>query len=147
MIDCGCRSLLELRASKSQESPAILAAVGAALCDNFDSPANVPEGLGLRTDHGPQYTGADCQELCIRWNLDHTLAPVGRPTGNAVAERVIRTMKEECIWLRDWTSLVELQAALDAWRVVYNDQRPHQSLKWSTPSEVRASHAVLKLAA
>ena len=147
VIDCGCRSLLELRATKSQESPAVLAAVGAALVDNFGAPGNVPEGLGLRTDHGPQYTGADCAELCTRWNLDHTLAPVGRPTGNAVAERVIRTMKEECIWLRDWTSLAELQRELDAWRTMYNEQRPHQSLKWSTPSVVRASHCAQKLAA
>jgi len=147
VIDCGCRSLLELRVTKSQESSSVLAAVGSALVDNFGAPGNVPEALGLRTDHGPQYTGADCDELCKRWNLDHTLAPVGRPTGNAVAERVIRTMKEECIWLRDWTSLAELQSALDAWRVVYNEQRPHQSLKWRTPSEVRASHGSLKLAA
>jgi putative transposase len=147
VIDCGCRSLLELRVTKSQESPAILSAVTAALVDNFDTPAGVPEGLGLRTDHGPQYTGADCDELCKRWNVDHTLAPVGRPTGNAVAERVIRTMKEECLWLRDWKSLAEVQAGLDAWRRMYNEERPHQSLHWNTPSEVRASHRALKMAA
>ena len=76
-----------------------------------------------------------------------TFAPVGRPTGNSVTERVIRTMKEECIWLRDWNSIAELQAALDAWRIEYNERRPHQSLKWSTPSEVRGSHGALKLAA
>lgn len=106
-------------------------AVGAALVDNFGAPGNVQRarGLGLRTDHGPQYTGGDCAELCKRWNLDHTLAPVGRPTGNAVAERVIRTMKGECIWLRDWTSLAELHQELDAWRTIrmYNEQRPHRS--------------------
>ncbi|MBK8011750.1 MAG: transposase family protein [Deltaproteobacteria bacterium] len=87
--------MLELRVTKSQESPAILSAVGAALFKTFGSPSDVPEGLGLRTDHGPQYTGGDCEELCKRWGLDHTLAPVGRPTGNAVTERLIRTMKEE----------------------------------------------------
>lgn len=147
LIDCGCRSLLELRVTKSQESAAILAAVGAALVANFGSPANVPAMLGLRTDHGPQYTGADCEELCKRWSVDHTLAPVGRPTGNAVAERVIRTMKEECIWLRDWTSIIELQAALDEWRRMYNEDRPHQALNWQTPTEVRDRHVGRRLAA
>jgi hypothetical protein len=34
-----------------------------------------------------------------------TFAPVGRPTGNAVAERTIRTMKEECVWLADWRGI------------------------------------------
>ncbi|MCB9655213.1 MAG: transposase family protein [Deltaproteobacteria bacterium] len=120
---------------------------GAALFKTFCRPSDVPEGLGLRTDHGPQYTGGDCEELCKRWGLDHTLAPVGRPTGNAVTERLIRTMKEECIWLRDWNSLAELQAGLDAWRIEYNEQRPHQSLKWSTPSETREAHCALRLAA
>lgn len=120
VIDCGCRSLLELRVTKSQESPAILSAVGAALFKTFGAPTHVPDGLELRTDHGPQYTGGDCEELCKRWRLDHTFAPVGRPTGNAVTERLIRTMKEECLWLRDWNSIAELQAALDAWRIEYN---------------------------
>lgn len=139
VIDCGCRTVLELRVTKSQESPSILAGVGAALCAAFGTPSAVPDGLELRTDHGPQYTGEDCRELCARWKVDHTFAPVGRPTGNAVAERVIRTMKEECIWLRDWRSVTELQEGLEEWRRVYNEQRPHQALDWKTPAEARAS--------
>ena len=67
---------------------------------------------------------------------------MGRPTGNAVAERLIRTMKEECIWLRDWNSLAELRAALLVWLSEYNERRPHQSLAWSTPSERRAERLV-----
>jgi transposase InsO family protein len=63
--------------------------------------AAVPAGLELRTDHGPQYTGQDCAELLARGD-SRTLAPVGRPTGNAVVERLIRTMKEEVIRLQDW---------------------------------------------
>lgn len=68
------------------------------------------------------------------------MSRIGRPTGNAVAERVIRTMKEECIWLRDWRSRAELEAALTTWWQKYNDERPHQSLRWQTPSEVREQH-------
>jgi transposase InsO family protein len=46
----------------------------------------VPDGFEIRTDHGPQYTGATCDEFSTDWNVDQTFAPVGRPTGNAVAE-------------------------------------------------------------
>jgi putative transposase len=49
-------------------------------------------------------------------------------------------MKEECIWLRDWRSRAELDAALMMWWQKYNDERPHQSLRWQTPSEVRHQH-------
>ena len=82
--------------------------------------------------------GADCAALVEKWGLVHTFAPVGRPTGNAVAERVIRTMKEEVIWLRDWKNAAELREALLAWKVRYNTQRPHQALCWMTPAEYRS---------
>ena len=83
------------------------------------------------------------------WNVDHTFAPVGRPTGNTVAQRVIRTMPEQCIWLRDWVSLKDLGAALAVWQSEYNERRPHQSLHWSTPSERRQERlgSTMRLAA
>lgn len=138
LVDCGDRSVLGLVASKSQEAPTILAPVRSALREHFGGPAQVPSGLELRTDHGSQYTGSDCEALCKHWRVQHTLAPVGRPTGNAVAERTIRTMKEECIWLADFASAVELQTALDEWRETFNTRRPHQALAWQTPAERRA---------
>jgi putative transposase len=101
-IDCGCRSLLGMTVTKDQHGPAVLASVRHALVAAFGRPENVPEGVELRSDHGPQYTGSDCKDLVEDWHLVHTFAPVGRPTGNAVVERVIRTLKEEVIWLRDW---------------------------------------------
>lgn len=125
-------------ASKSQQSPVILAPVQAALREHFGAPTLVPAGLELRTDHGPQYTGSDCEDLCKHWRVQHALAPVGRPTGNAVAERTIRTMKEECIWLADFASRAELLAALDDWRETFNARRPHQALHGQTPAERRA---------
>jgi len=64
----------------------------------------------------------------------------GAPTGNAVVERVIRTLKEEVVWLRDWESIDELRAAIMAWVRRYNEQRPHQALGWKTPAEYRAEH-------
>lgn len=139
-IDCGCRSVLGLDVTKDQQAPAVLASVEQALREAFGEPSSVPVDLELRTDHGPQYTGADCADLVRRWGLTHTFAPVGRPTGNAVVERFIRTMKEEVIWLRDWNSAAELREAITAWLVKYNTRRAHQSLGWMTPSEYRAAH-------
>jgi putative transposase len=138
VVDCGDRRCLELEASQSQESTPILAPVEWALVAEFGSPAAVPAEMELRTDHGPQFTGGDCQQLCDHWGLNHTLAPVGRPTGNAVAERLILTLKQELLWTRDWESLAEVRQALPAWRDEYNHRRPHQALGWRTPTEQRA---------
>jgi hypothetical protein len=54
-----------------EESTAVLAPVEKALRRVFSAAGNVPDGLELRTEHGPQYTGGDCADLCSNWNLDH----------------------------------------------------------------------------
>lgn len=138
-VDCGCRSVLDVTVSKAQDAPAMLGSVDNALILAFGCPENVPDGVELRSDHGSVYTGADAHTFALRWGIEQTFAPVGRPTGNAVAERTIRTMKEECIWLADWRNAAELAAALEAWRTEYNEARPHQALNWKTPAEYRAS--------
>jgi transposase InsO family protein len=104
----------------------------------FGQPRQVPDGLELRSDHGPQYTGADAEAVCQRWHVLHTFAPVARPTGNAVAERVIQTLKVELLWTRDWESIAELEQAIVEWVDRYNHQRPHQALDWRTPAQQRA---------
>jgi transposase InsO family protein len=144
-IDCGDRTAV-IEVTKDQHGPAVLASVEAKLVAAFGSPTNVPDDLELRTDHGPQYTGADCAALCERWRLAHTYAPVGRPTGNAVVERFIRTLKEELIWLRDWDSADELRAAIASWLHHYLHHRPHQALNWQTPIERRAERLAAPVA-
>lgn len=144
-IDCGDRTAV-IEVTKDQHGPAVLASVEAKLVAAFGSPAHVPDDLELRTDHGPQYTGADCAVLCERWRLAHTYAPVGRPTGNAVVERFIRTLKEELIWLRDWDSADELRAAIASWLHHYLHHRPHQALNWQTPIERRAERLAAPVA-
>jgi putative transposase len=138
-VDCGCRSVLDVTVSKSQDSTSMLASVDNALVRAFGERENVPHGVELRSDHGSVYTGADAHALALRWGVEQTFAPVGRPTGNAVAERTIRTMKEECVWLADWKDLVELRIALEKWKFEFNELRPHQSLNWGTPAEFRAA--------
>jgi putative transposase len=138
VIDNGCRTLFEIGVSKAQDASAILKPIRDALEREFGDATSVPDGLELRTDHGSVYTGADCEELVAEWKLDHTFAPIGRPTGNAVAERVIQTMKLEVLWLRDWESIDEVRSAIDAWKHFYNTERPHEALNWQTPAERRA---------
>jgi putative transposase len=138
VVDCGCRSALQIGISKAQDAPAILAPLERALEQAFGEPNVVPDDIELRTDHGSVYTGDDCAKLSLAWKLDHTFAPIGRPTGNAVAERFIQTLKLEVVWLRDWEDMEELGAAIEVWRRFYNDERPHEALDWQTPSERRA---------
>lgn len=147
VIDCGDRTGLACEVMKSQQAPMVLAPVEKSLVAEFGEPANVPWDLEFRSDHGTQYTGRDCEALCEHWGVTHTFAPVGRPTGNAVAERFIQTLKIELIWSRDWESIAELRAAIEVWLGEYNHERPHQALDWETPAERRAKNLGMQAAA
>jgi len=138
VIDCGDRYVLDIEVSKSQEAPSTLLPVERALFTSFGTAQAVPDGLELLTDHGPQYTGSDCDSLCNRWGVDHRFSGVGRPTGNSIAERVILTLKTELIWTRDWNDVAELREAVREWMKTYNSGRTHESLNNRTPAQARA---------
>ena len=106
----------------------------------FSAGVSQPKSSSRLRSTGARTAGSDCHDLCEKWRVDHTLAPVGRPTGNAVAKRFIQTLKVELIWTRDWASVAELREAVKQWLHVYNHVRPHQALSWMTPAEKRAEN-------
>lgn len=55
------------------------------------------------------------------------------PKGNADTERVIRTIKEDLIWINEWKSPPHLEERLQEWIIKYNTDFPHSSLKYKTP--------------
>ena len=64
-------------------------------------------GLGLRHDWGPQYTAHQFQGELAWLGIRSTASYVGEPECNGVAERFMRTLKEECLYLHDFESLEE----------------------------------------
>jgi putative transposase len=52
-----------------------------------------------------------------------------------MVERLIRSVKEQCLWLHNFASLDEARQALGAWFKYDNEQRPHQALGMKTPRE------------
>jgi transposase InsO family protein len=44
-------------------------------------------------------------------------------------------MKEDLIWLQEWTSFQELYNALERWIEDYNTDFPHSSIKHLTPCQ------------
>ncbi len=137
-VDCGCRSVLDVTVTKSQSSGIILSSVDRFLELAFGSRCGARRGRAPRGP-GPAVHRPRRRELTATWHVADPFAPVGRPTGNAVAERTIRTMNEECIWLADWCDIDDLVAALERWARAFNEDRPHQALGWQTPAERRAA--------
>jgi putative transposase len=60
------------------------------------------------------------------------------PEQNGLAERFIRSLKEECVWQNNFESIEQARARIAKWIEWYNSGRPHQSLNYKTPDAVHA---------
>jgi transposase InsO family protein len=94
---------------------------------------DVARGLALRCDWGPQYI-ADAWINEVKW-LGCTISPsyVGEPECNGVAERFMRTLKEQCIYLHQFASLEEAQQLIGEFIARYNRRVAHRTPRPSDP--------------
>ena len=81
---------------------------------------DVARGLAVRHDHGSQYMARDFQKELRFLGIESSPAFVRAPEGNGCAERFIRTLKENLLWVRTFATVEELRRALLAFREAYN---------------------------
>ena len=60
------------------------------------------------------------------------------PQQNGMVERLIRTLKEQCVHRHRFESVQHASRIIADWILFYNTQRPHQALKMKTPAEAYA---------
>jgi len=101
---------------------------------NHQFPDGVREhGLCLMSDNGSQPTSVGFMKACRQLDIHQAFTSYNNPKGNADTERVFRTMKEELLWLREWTSPFELADALKNWVEYYNGSYLHSALGYKAP--------------
>ena len=103
------------------------------------------------SDNGCQPTSIAFMEACSLLGIRQAFTSYNNPKGNADTERMMRTIKEELLWLREWTSAAELKTALKDWFEKYNRGYLHSALGYRTPerfeAEYKNSHATLLVTA
>ena len=103
------------------------------------------QSLGLMSDNGSQPTSLAFLRTCSTLEIQQAFTSYRNPKGNADTERMIRTLKEEGLWLQEWTSPWELISALGAWIESYNEHYLHSALGYKTPGqferEYQTSHS------
>jgi putative transposase len=80
----------------------------------------IARGLSLRHDHGSQYLSDAFQGELRFLGIASSPAFVRAPEGNGCAERFIRTLKENLLWVRTFQTIEELRLALLEFREIYN---------------------------
>lgn len=106
----------------------------------------VARGLSLRMDHGTQYLSDHFLNQLRYWGIHPSFAFVEQPETNGVAERFIRTLKEQAIHGRVFRNLKEVREAVAAFVKRYNEEWRLEKLGFLTPKEARAEFN-LKVAA
>jgi putative transposase len=98
---------------------------------------DIARGLAVRHDHGSQYMSDTFQAEMRFLGVQSSPAFVRAPEGNGCAERFIRTLKENLLWIRTFDTVEELRLALLAFRDIYNTTWLIQRLGYRTPVQVR----------
>ena len=90
----------------------------------------------FNTDQGAQFTAhpftSGLEAAGVRVSMDGR----GRALDNIFVERLWRSVKYEDIYLKEYTTVPELEAGLGRNFLFCNTERPHQSLGYQTPAEV-----------
>ncbi len=92
-------------------------------------------GLHLMSDNGCQPTSVAFMKASATLGITQAFTSYNNPKGNADTERLMRTLKEELLWLREWTSPLELEQAFPAWIEWYNTRYLHSALGYRTPCQ------------
>jgi len=98
---------------------------------------DVARGLALRHDHGSQYMSDAFQTEMRFLGIESSPAFVCAPEGNGCAERFIRTLKENLLWIETFDTVEHLRLALLNFREIYNSTWLIQRLEYRTPAQAR----------
>ena len=98
---------------------------------------DIAQGLVLRHDHGSQYMSHVFQEELTFLGITSSPAFVREPEGNGCAERFIRTLKENLLWLKTFDTVEELRLALHEFQRQYNETWLIGRHGYKAPAQVR----------
>ena len=109
-----------------------------------------PNGIGLSlfkpsliTDNGCQPTSTRFMKDCAALGIKQIFTSFNNPKGNADTERVMRTIKEDLVWIYDWDNALSFEKAFEHWVERYNNDFPHMALKWKTPQQIEQNSLLI----
>ncbi len=128
LIDCHTRECLRIEVDSSIGG-ARVARVLDEVCGERSYPCYIT------TDNGPEFisNALDAWAYTHGVKLDH-IEP-GKPNQNGYIESFNGRLRDECLNEHWFISLSDARYLIEQWRIDYNEERPHSSLKNMTPLE------------
>ena len=135
VIDCHTRELLGWHLSRSGKATTAASALEHALISRFGTLGRVEREFLLRSDNGLVFTSRHFTALVRSYGLKQEFITPHCPQQNGMVERVIRTLKEQCVHRHRFESIQHATRVIGDWISFYNNRRPHQALAMRTPAE------------
>jgi transposase InsO family protein len=79
-------------------------------------------------------------KACSVLGVGQAFTCYNNPKGNADTERMMRTLKEELLWLQEWHDPYEVSGALADWIGRYNESYLHSTLGYKTPNAMEETY-------
>jgi len=128
IIDWYSRYVLAWRLSATMESGFCVEALEEALTHGTPDIHN--------TDQGTQFTSQAFTDVLVANGIRISMDGRGSYQDNIFTERLWRSVKYEEMYLKEYVTLEQAQAALADYFHFYNQRRPHQALAYQTPQQV-----------
>ncbi len=90
-----------------------------------------PEAITV--DNGPEFAGIVLDRWAYKNNVKLDFIRPGKPVENAFIESFNGKFRHECLNQHYFKNLDEARKIVEAWRIRYNEFRPHRSLNGLTP--------------
>ena len=139
VLDWASKKIVGYELSLRSKTTDWLTALRGAVNQQFPGGIRETGALRLVSDNGCQPSSESFLRECRALNIQQIFTSYDNPKGNADTERVIRTIKEDLVWPREWLTVEQLRVALDWWISQYNDDYPHSAIGYQTPHQFEAS--------
>jgi putative transposase len=89
----------------------------------------------ITVDHGTEFMSRALEDWAYHRGVQLDFIRPGKPVENAFIESFNGRLRDECLNVNQFVSLDDAKAKIEAWRIDYNQRRPHGSLGNLTPNE------------
>jgi putative transposase len=113
------------------------------MLDRVAAERGLPEAIVV--DNGPEFRGRALAAWSAERGVRLEFIQPGKPVQNAYVESFNGRLRDECLNANCFTSLGDARRKIEAWRVDYNQERPHSSLGYLPPEEFARSRAEMRV--
>lgn len=104
------------------------------LIQEFGTPAY------MRSDNGPELVAQAVKRWLAEQGIQIAYIEGGKPWQNGTNESFNGKLRDECLNLEWFRHRREAQVVIEQWRRQYNEHRPHSSLGYQPPSQLRVTY-------